>query len=407
MRHPAGACYKSVSFPAGAHLASNPIGDKATGKPAAPATTRSAESARKPDDTGTLDYTWLAATPSVPVPVPQGQAGSAAAPAGLEPAVEEAAILFANGNVAEAKARLLKSIRQEQPGAAAERLWLMLFDLHQAQGEQREFEARSLEFALKFLRSAPAWRGSEPADAALQTGGGTSISLAGKLSAESAPQMEKIRALAGKNRLLRVDFSKLQGADGPGCGLLLDLLQTIRRLGGDAMFTGESVLLGALSNATRPGAKDVAPSLWLLRLEILQWQGRQAEFDEVALDYAITYEVSPPSFEPHVHLKAPEAAPATAAEPAGDALRVPRDFVDGDERFLKRIEKAAAARELVVLDFSDTQRVDFATAGKLLNLVANLAGHGKRLEVQRPSALVGALLEAMGISAHATVVARK
>jgi anti-anti-sigma regulatory factor len=286
-------------------------------------------------------------------------------------------------------------------------MWLMLFDLHQALGEKREFEARSLEFAMKFQRTAPVWRGEEPVGdpATLQAGGGAFISLTGKLSAESAAQMEKVRAVAEKNRMLRLDFSRLQGADGAGCRVLLELLQAIRKRGCDAMFTGDGVLLGALAHATKPGAKDVAQSLWLLRLEILQWQGRQKEFDDVALDYAVTYEESPPSFESAA--RATVSAPVAAAELADGALKAPKLVTQNDAGFLGGIEEAARTRKLVLLDFSDTLRMDFATAGKLLNLVTNLHAHGKRLEIRYPSALVCALLDVVGATALASVVQRK
>lgn len=326
----------------------------------------------------------------------------------VEPEIEEPAILHANGESAEAKARLLKSVRQEHPRALSERMWLMLLDLNQVLDEKKEFEARALEFALKFQRSAPAWQAaSEGGPASMtSTGGGAYVSLTGKLSAESAPHMEKVRAVAEKNRMLRLDFSKLQGADGAGCRILLELLQGIRKRGGEAMFTGESVLLGALANANKPGAKEVDQALWLLRLELLQWQGRQQEFDDVALDYAVTYEVSPPSFE--TRAKPAVAGAPKAAEPQStDALPAPRDFVDGGAGVLKQLVLASVSRPLVALDFSGTARVDFATAGALLDFAAKLAGQGKRLELRYPSALVQALFDVIGVTAQAAIVARK
>lgn len=364
---------------------------------------------KRPDAAASPDFSWLSATPpkaASDAPVRATRPVPSSAISGLEPAIEEAAILYANGNSAEAKAHLMKLLRQEQSGA--ERIWLMLLDLHQALDEKREFDARALEYALRFHRSAPAWRGADapsPESMMLRTGGGAYVSLTGKLSAESAPQLEKVLAIAEKNRMLRIDFSKLQGADGPGCQGLLELLQSIRRRGGEAMFSGESVLLGALANATRSGARDVERSLWLLRLEILQWQGRQKEFEEVALGYAVTYEVSPPSFDA---LAKPEAVKTSAD--AGDedgVLKVPRQLIASDESFLGRIEQEAVTRERVVLDCALTDRVDFATAGKLLNLASNLALHGKRLEVRQPNALVAALFDLAGVSAQADIVARK
>jgi anti-anti-sigma regulatory factor len=398
----------------------------------------------KPDDSGTLDFTGpyktlpkpaappaTAAAPQAPAaqarpapakppetPAPKAASPQPAAPAAararapipvlakLDPEIEAAAILHANGESAEAKSRLSKSVRQEQPRAVAERMWLMLMDLNQVLDEKREFEARAVEFALKFKRSAPAWAAATDASSTmLRTGGGAYVSLTGKLSAESAANLEKVRAVAEKNRMLRIDFTKLQGADGAGCKLLLDLLQGIRKHGGEAMFTGEGVLLGALKNANRPGAREVDQALWLLRLELLQWQGRQQEFDDVALDFAVTYEVSPPSFET---LPKPAASSPQAAETGADeATRAPKEFVDGGGAVIKQLMLAAASRQVVVLDLSRTARVDFATAGALLDLSAKLEANGKQLELRRPSELVLALFEVIGVGVHAKLVARK
>jgi len=43
--------------------------------------------------------------------------------------------------------------------------------------------------------------------------------------------------------------------------------------------------------------RDVDPVYWMLRLEALRLAHRPDQFDEVAIDYCVTFEVSPPSWE--------------------------------------------------------------------------------------------------------------
>ncbi len=385
-----------ASIPTGGNNSGNRGGPG--GKPAPAA---SSESVRRPDDTGSLDFTTMTTAPPPPPPagVPRFR---------FEPAIEEAALLYAQGQSLDARKRLLDSLQGSLPPAAEERVWLMLLELHQVLGERAAFDARSVEFALKFLRSGPAWRAAGAGDetpAMQRTGGGAFVSLNGKLSAESAVQMQKLKAIAEKNRVLRLDFAKLQGADGPGCRVLIDLLQGLRQGGVEVVFAGEGVVLGALANANKPDAKEVDPALWLLRLEILQSQGRQQEFDDVALQYAITYEVSPPSFE--TRATAPAATPSAPGSTADDALVSPPELTGTADAFLAKVESAAAAQERVTVEFSRTARVDFAAAGSLLHLSERLSAAGKVIEFRHPNALVGALLEVIGIASHATVVARK
>jgi len=391
-----GRCALLASIPTGGN---NSGGHGRPGAARAPAA--SSESVRRADDTGTLDFTKMTtAPPPPPSPgVPRFR---------FEPAIEEAALLYANGQSLDAKKRLLDSLQAPLQAAAEERVWLMLLELHQVLGERPAFDARSVEFALKFLRSGPAWRaapGGVETPVASQTGGGAFIALNGRLSAESASQMEKIRAIAEKNRVLRLDFAKLQGADGPGCRVLLNVLQGLRRSGVEVMFAGEGVVLGALAGANKPGAKEVDPSLWLLRLEIMQWQGRRKEFDEIALQYAMTYEVSPPSYEERS--VAPASAPAASGAGLEGALVSPAELTGPADEFLGKIDNAAQTHERVTVDLSPTARVDFAAAGGLLHLSERLSAAGKVIEFRHPNALVGALLEVIGVATHAAIVARK
>ena len=330
------------------------------------------------------------------------------AAAGQAPVIEEAAILYANGQTREAKARLLHAIQFEALGASVERVWMMLLDLYQELGEQTAFDACALDFAVMFERSAPAWRGrSQAQDPWSQTSGGSMVSLTGRLSAASAPQVNKLRELASRSRLLRIDFSKLKGADAEGCKLLLALLQAIRQSGGDAMFSGESVLLGALMAGTPTGDRKVDPALWLLRLEILQWQGRQSEFEDVALAYAVTYEVSPPSYEPRAARGAAASGASAIASSAEGTVRAPREIVGQAELFFGRIVDAAKNRSSVQVDCGELKRIDFISAGNLLNVASRLKSEGKQLQLREVNALVAALLEVMGITEFASLTPRR
>ena len=44
--------------------------------------------------------------------------------------------------------------------------------------------------------------------------------------------------------------------------------------------------------------KEGGEGAWMLSLELLQWQHEQAKFDERAVDFAVAFELSPPSWEP-------------------------------------------------------------------------------------------------------------
>lgn len=370
----------------------------------------------RPLPAAAVDFSALfgaSARTTAPDPVREPPAGSQARSGSRASPEEEAAFLFSNGQIAEARARLEAELNSASGGA--ERIWLMLLDLYQEIGERKAFDQLALEYVVRFERSAPSWRVplAAPVDAMLRTGGAAYVSLTGRLSTDSKPDLDRIREVAAKNRLLRIDFSKLKGMDAAGCGMLHSLLQSIRHQGGDAMFSGESALLGALSKAAQPGARGVEAVLWLLRLELLQWQGRQQEFEQVALEYAMTYEISPPSFE---RLSAPAAPPsagtagAAQRKPTGappDALAAPGEITGEADAFFRQLDAHAETRSLVLVDLSGLKRMDVVAAGCLLNTVIRLDEAGKRLELLQPSALVTALLDMVGVTELAKVVPRR
>ena len=53
-----------------------------------------------------------------------------------------------------------------------------------------------------------------------------------------------------------------------------------------------------LAEAAPTGVRDADPAFWQLRLDALRMTNRPDQFDEAAIDYCVTYEVSPPSWEP-------------------------------------------------------------------------------------------------------------
>jgi hypothetical protein len=72
-------------------------------------------------------------------------------------AIEETAILFANGLLEPAEAGLRAAIQSDQLGEAAQRGWLMLFELLQQRGDRAGFDSLTIEYVLRFESSPPAW----------------------------------------------------------------------------------------------------------------------------------------------------------------------------------------------------------------------------------------------------------
>ncbi|MCL4800327.1 MAG: hypothetical protein KJ025_12125 [Burkholderiales bacterium] len=325
--------------------------------------------------------------------------------------IEEAAILFANGQADQALARLEATLANDTLGAWQLQVWLMLFDLYQHLGQKARFEERALDFVVKFERSPPVWTEApkaEKAQSVMRTGGAAHVALSGSLSAASANALEQLRKVAERQPKLRVDFVKLQGVDADGCRLLLDALRALKKAKKDVYYSGEAQALKLLREFARPGEPATDQAVWQLLLELYQQLGMQSEFEEAAVDFAVTYEVSPPSWEAPPKPKGPpppvEPEPEAAAE---DAFYIQGEVAGANDALFGELAEYAQTTNPLVIDMSRTRRIDFVNAGKLLNTLEKLAGAERSIVIRGVGEMVAALLSIMRITKLARVIPRK
>ncbi|WP_170976708.1 STAS domain-containing protein [Massilia sp. HP4] len=315
----------------------------------------------------------------------------AAAPASA-PAVDESAILYANGQAGAAEQLLRASLPTL---GHAERLpWWMLFDLYQADGREDAFESVAIDYASHFETSPPAWK---PLPAALDTtrahaGLATAETFGPMLDATVAPRLERV--LEATAPLVRLDFGRVTAIDADGAACLLAALQDLRRQqtgGRELVLAGADTLLATLRPMLVIGQRGASPAPWLLLLELLLLTHREKQFEEAAMDYCVTYEVSPPSFEAPLHVST--AAPAPGH---GDRFMLPALVSGADGSLLAAIDAYAEGRETLVLDCSRLARIDYAGAGSLLARLDAHAAAGRAVELRELNHLVAALLRLLG-----------
>ena len=326
-------------------------------------------------------------------------------------AIEESAILFANGQTREALVRLADALAADELGDWTQQGWLMRFDLFQHLGMRAEFEEKALEFVVEFERSPPIWSEAPPPAplaSPMRTGGSSHVPLAGALSGASAGAIEQLRKLAEKQGRARLDLARVSAADGEGARLLHAALFDLRKAGKDVYFTGHAQLLAVLAAQAPSGERNADPALWLLALEVCQQIGEQQRYEDLALEYAITYEVSPPAWE-----NGPAAKPMPgdldvgAGGAADGAFVIEGDVAGSSEKMLAELDHYAASANPVVIDMRRARRVDFVNAGQLLNALSRIEHGGKSIEIRGANEMIAALLGMMGVREFARLVARK
>ena len=317
--------------------------------------------------------------------------------------VEEAAILFANAQDQSALAVLLQAVNEDDAGKVARQVWLMLFDMYQHLGMKKEHEERALAFAAKFERSPPTWieQQAKTIAATPSAVGCGFVEFGDVLDARITTQIDQMRQIAGKSPAVRLDLAKLAAVDATGCRILLQCLQQLRRGGTSVALSAEGRFIALLAAQATLGDGSTDQAVWLLSLEVYQMLGLQDAYEEAALNFAITYELSPPAWEPAAVVPQTLQSPAGASPaPLSEQLMCLSGEITGtDCGTLKAVVDYAAGCNPVVIDFSAVARVDFANAGQLLNTFSKLHQAGKAVKIRGANELILALFGVMGVQA--------
>ena len=330
-------------------------------------------------------------------------------------AVEEAAVLYANERVSEAIAAL-QSFLKENAGSRDFQPWLLLFDLYQSQGMKPGFDELSMEFVVRFERSAPVWEelaqqaAPTPAPAKPKASAGTVV-LKGMVDAAAEEEIQRLLKLAEGEAPVRLDVSKASGVDASRAQLLAQVLMMVRKGGKRIAFSGAKEFTAVVKTLV-DGEGRQEQAYWRLLFELYEFQNQESLFEDAAVDYAVTFEVSPPSWEPmsgameigEVHGEA-EETPAETQQ--ADAFYFAGVLNSATEHRLKELERYATERKEVLVDMSQLVRVDFMTVGTLITSLINLNQAGKRVTLSGQNEMVHALFEVMGVKDFATLLRRK
>lgn len=363
-----------------------------------------------------------------------------------DPELDEAVISFANADFAQCEDALQRLTADDGPRGQHAETWLVLFDLYRATGQQQRFESLAVEYAQQFGWSAPQWYSlpklvaDAQADAptlneATPTRGGLTVGWL-------APEHLDIEAVARlRSQALQMplpwvfDWHQLKLIDAEAAMQLSVLFRLWSGQSIELRWIGGERLFQVLSEAAPTGVRDADPAFWLTRLDALRLANRPDQFDEAAIDYCVTYEVSPPSWEPtrcKVHISSggqsthqPELSVVSDVStgfmesglldesgPVPGQVEVAYVELSGQligdiGATLTKLQTELTMAPVISVSCSRLIRVDFIAAGDLLNWVLAKRAEGRAVQFVETHRLVALFFGAMGINEHAKVQVRK
>lgn len=381
---------------------------------------------------------------AVSMPPAPAAALSLAAPAAAlpvfqpHPDLEEAAILFAHGDMDGARTRLLEQLVQVLSTEAVDEdkaavLWHAVLDLCRATGDEEAFEPLAIDYAEHFGRSAPLWS-SIPERMGLPAFYGAARPHAPKRQFQwSCPSMLTVgsvtalrAAQAEAPQPWSMSWLRLQSVDEAALTPLTQLLNAWSDGEGQFVLSDASKLLQLLERHTPVGNAATCAAWWILRMAVLRMMDRMDDYEQVALDYCVTYEVSPPSWaKPQCHCVVQEEGEADVSilqeaslhsahaqakglvpVPVASAMQGLAGVIEGDpQAWLDALTAQAKPGQVLEVACDNLIRLDFVAAGGLLNWAAEMQNQGYILRFTRLHQLVAVFFHVIGIHEHATVQA--
>ncbi len=321
---------------------------------------------------------------------------------GLCAVLENAALLYANGQAEHARLVLEDGIANDPDARISPLAWLALFDLLQRSGDHAEYDRLSLQYVVAFERSAPsreelgiqARQGARPVAAGY-------VGLTGKLNAGHAPQIANLLAASQKQSHVRLDLGSLTGADNAGAKLLADALAQLRKRRYPLALQHPEKIRNALEHSVAQG-RAAGEGYWILLLELLQWQNDHKVFEDRAVEFAVAFEVSPPSWEPPPSSLPAEAAgepaPSNAESNSAETLVWLGTLAGSSDPQLAKLPLFSEGRHAVPIDMGGIERIDFVCAGALFNAISRAESQRKAVQIIGASPIIRALLLLIGIS---------
>jgi anti-anti-sigma regulatory factor len=234
-----------------------------------------------------------------------------------------------------------------------------------------------------------------------------------------------------------LDWTPLESMDLKAARALLGIFTLWGDQEVELRFQGSSPFRDLLKSQTPSGRRDVEQLWWELRMAVLRVMNRPDEFELTALDFCVTYEVSPPGWEkPRCYYSSQSAdRPGEAGQSvlgesvleqvasgfphsesvldseAGDYSQLGLVELSGEIRgdpqvTLEALERKLKGADVLIISCRHLIRVDFSAAGTLLNWVSSHHAEGRLVQFVDAHRLVSAFFHVIGITEYAKVVVR-
>jgi anti-anti-sigma regulatory factor len=255
-----------------------------------------------------------------------------------------------------------------------------------------DFDHLALDYARRFEASPPVWVGGELA-VATETPAISAI-LPGLLDARACASLRAELAPATALSVIRLDFARINLVDESGAKECAAILASAHKKKWLVQVSGVDRLIALLLDLNR--ATHARAAHWQFLLELYQLLGWETQFEDLAVDYAVHFEVSPPSWINSQPAKIVQDSLPEVVH-TGESLRLVGDISPASDAAFEAMQAWAANHQTVVLDLAELTRIDYASVSHFISLLMQWLGSGKTIIINGHHTLIHELFRVMGI----------
>lgn len=312
---------------------------------------------------------------------------------------------------------VLKEYLRTNDGKNSIRAWQMMFDLYLLTNNRKEFDALSMLFTVKFERSPPHWvvsaDNNDPRRKEKREHKDF-FSITPALDGTILSEIDRFEVFSTEMGSARIDFTKVKAISTEEAELFAMVLQRSRKAKSPLWFNHldgfvSQLKLGINEKTGRP--LNECQGFWSLLFELCILDGRLQEYEDLGLEYAVAFEMSPPAWE--VVTRPTGATDVTTEAIEISAVAAPIGFPlkgvisAASKDALQQMAIYANAKQEVAIDAAGLLRIDFAATGLFFESIRSIHLSQKRVVISNLNELVAALLEVFGITKHAIIMRKK
>lgn len=334
---------------------------------------------------------------------------------------QELATVYSEGGLDYVITTLRNHLSQNN-GTVPQRFWYMLMDCYQVVQNKAEFEKVAIAFAYLFSTSPPSWFESDELVKKTVMSGKNIMILEPHFKSVHTDKFKTFLLAAKEEKFCRINVSpcKFELSELVAIEKLYELFKNLRKHKVLSVLMGDNNLINFCKTYINPNLSNKILKddflaredlFWLIYLEILQWKGLEKEFEDLALEFAIKFEISPPGWE-------------TSGVMSLDKISKLDPSMDDEE---PQIEKSLNSHNIDVLlnminngfqnsnkaeiDLSNVETIDFAAAGSISYQIQELWSEPlntqKRVIFKYPNEMILTLLEMVGVTEFVDIIYRK